>query len=167
LLASGTPAPQPPAKTADPSRDADRHSQEVARPQKHLQSVTGRRQRLSLAKSTLRKLATTLWHSSCWRESSVDASLARHLDACRQLGLMVDEDFEVGIRPRVRVMRTIGLAFCVVALALVCAALLRPERFAGVVRPAPMRSASPTGAPRPSGAVQQRLRHHRTIRGAV
>jgi hypothetical protein len=131
--------------------------------------VAGRRQRRPPSGSGLRKLAVVAWHSSCSPDEDVDTRLARHLDACRRRGLTVDEDFEVGITPAARALRTIGLVLCVVAFGLVCAALLQPQRFARVVtlRPAPMRSASPTGAPRPSRARPEGSGHRRTIRGAV
>jgi hypothetical protein len=50
------------------------------------------------------------------------------LDACRRRGLVVDEDFELGISPAGRAVRTTLMALLVVALAASAIFVAVPER---------------------------------------
>jgi len=60
---------------------------------------------------------------------AVGQSIRAHVDACRHLGLVVDEDFERGISPKARLVRTGLLMMFIVLVALGARAMIEPTRF--------------------------------------
>jgi hypothetical protein len=59
----------------------------------------------------------------------VGQNIRAHVDACRQIGLVVDEDFERGVSPKARFVRTGLLTLFIVLVALGAGAMIEPPRF--------------------------------------